>query len=145
LIQVHTTCAPDAIDTLQNLGIEKIFDYTIAENDIEMAMESPYDLILDCAGKGPEYANALPWKFGSYVTFSSPLLRNFDNLGLISGGFKSARDLIFNNVPALNQNGLVKWGYFTPLPSGIQYLKNLADQQKVFLLLVLIGLFIILS
>lgn len=131
LTQVHTTCAPDAIDSLQNLGVEKIFDYTSAENDIQLTLESPYDIILDCAGKGPEYAYSLPWKFQHYVTFSSPTLRNFDSNGLISGGLKNARDLFFNNVPALNQGGCVKWAYFVPLPTGIQYLKKLVDQQQL--------------
>lgn len=101
------------------------------DTDLILIQESPYHIILDCAGKGYEYANALPWKFDHYVTFKSPLLRNFDDFGILSGGLHTIKDMLVSNIPALNQNGSVKWGYFMPSPKGIEYLKKLVEQEKV--------------
>lgn len=129
--EIVASCASDAVSVIENLGIAKVVDYTAEESDSILTMESPYDIILDCAGKGSEYATALPWTFGTYVTFKSPLLKNFDAHGLIAGGFMNARDLITSNLASLNRNGSVKWGYFMPASSGIEYLKKLAEDQKL--------------
>lgn len=130
-VEVVATCSTDAVATLHNLGDAKVVDYTSEDSNSLLIGESPYDIILDCAGKGSEYANELPWRFGSYITFKSPLLKNFDSDGLIAGGFKNARDLIASNVSAAQGKGLVKWGYFMPAQNGIQHLKKLAENRKL--------------
>ncbi|CRK93736.1 CLUMA_CG007264, isoform A [Clunio marinus] len=127
-VEVGATCGTDAISILHNLGIQKVIDYTEQECDQLLIQESPYDIILDCAGKGSEYAKALPWSFNSYITFKSPLLKNFDSHGIIGGGFRNVSDLISSNITG---NGGVKWGYFWPAQTGIQYLKKLAEKQKL--------------
>lgn len=130
-VEVVATCGTDAVSLVQNLGISKVVDYTAADSETMLVGESPYDIILDCAGKGSEYASALPWTFGSYITFKSPLLKNFDEHGLISGGFINAKNLITSNLSALSGNGTVKWGYFVPAQHGIQYLKKLVEKEKL--------------
>lgn len=129
--EVVTTCSSDAIGLIKNLGIEKVIDYTSDECDGTLIHESPYDIILDCAGKGSDYAAALPWTFRNYVTFSSPLLKNFDQYGLVAGGIRNARGLITQNLSALSGQGSVKWGYFMPSQTGIEYLKNLVENRKL--------------
>lgn len=130
-VEVVATCGPDAVPLLQNLGITKVIDYTSEDSDMILVGESPYHLILDCAGKGSEYASVLPWTFGSYITFKSPMLKNFDEHGLVTGGLRNFRDLVSSNLASLNGNGLVKWGYFMPAQNGIQYLKKLAENRKI--------------
>lgn len=130
-MNIVATCGTDAIAIVQNLGITKVVDYTSPESDSVLIHESPYDIILDCAGKGSDYASALPWTFGSYVTFKSPLLRNFDAHGVIAGGFQNAKDLITSNLSTIARNGLVKWAFFIPSQNGIQHLKKLAERQKL--------------
>lgn len=114
-----------------NLGVSKVVDYTSEDSDVNMVSESPYDIILDCAGKGSEYAATLPWTFKDYITFNSPILKNFDAHRLISGGIRNATDLLSNNMTKLNNNGFVKWGYFLPAPNGIEYLKKLVENKKL--------------
>lgn len=130
-VDVVATAGTDAQALLQNLGIIKFVDYTTTESDETLVGESPYDIILDCAGKGSDYATALPWTFKSYITFKSPLLKNFDAHGLFAGGLRNARDLISSNISAFDGNGVVKWGYFVPAKNGIHYLKKLAEQNKL--------------
>lgn len=129
--EVITTCSEDAKPLVEQLGVSKIIDYNSNECNMQLMAESPYDLILDCAGQGAEYANAFRWKYGNYVTFKSPLLKNWDDKGFIFGGLESARALIASNIPALSTGGAVKWGYFLPLPNGIQYLKELVEKEKL--------------
>lgn len=128
---VIATCSEDAKSLVEKLGVCNIIDYKSDECNAQLMAQSPYDLILDCAGQGAEYANALGWKFGNYVTFKSPLLKNLDDKGLIFGGLESARALISSNIPALSNGGAIKWGYFLPLPNGIQYLKELVEKEKL--------------
>lgn len=128
---VVATCNENAKEFLERLGVAKIIDYTAQESNIQLVSESPYDLILDCAGLGAEHANALQWKFTNYVTFKSPLLKNLDDKGFILGGLESVKTLLSTNIPALNKGGAVKWGYFMPLPNGIQYLKKLVENDQL--------------
>jgi len=130
-VEVIATCGSDGVPLIQNLGAANVIDYTTNESDAVLVEESPYDLILDCAGKGSAYAEALPWTFESYVTFSSPLLKNFDSHGLLSGSFRNAKDLLSNNIAMLNGKGAVKWGYFMPAQPGIEYLKKLVENRKL--------------
>lgn len=130
-VEVVATGSTDAVHLLQSLGINKVVDYTSIDSDANLIGDSPYDIILDCAGKGSDYATALPWNFGSYITFKSPLLKNFDAHGLVAGGLRNAKDLITSNISAFDGNGVVKWGYFMPSQNGIQYLKKLAEGKKL--------------
>lgn len=91
-----------------------------------------YDIVLDCAGKGADYASQFPAKFDHYVTFSSPLLRNIDSFGLGAGSVRNLCNLIETNFKSFSsQKGLVKWGYFVPAPHAIDYLKTLVNRKKV--------------
>lgn len=130
-VEVVATCSSDAVPLISNLGVNKVLDYTSEGNEAILVGESPYDIILDCAGKGSEYAATLPWTYGSYITFKSPLLKNFDSHGLVAGGLRNARDLLTSNLTKATGNGAVKWGYFMPAQSGIHYLKKLAESQKL--------------
>jgi NADPH:quinone reductase-like Zn-dependent oxidoreductase len=127
---VVATCSQEAIPLVCNLGASKVIDYTAAESDQMLLSESPYDVILDCAGKGAEYASTLPWNFGNYITFKSPLLRNFDDQGMLVGGLNNIKDLLAQNI-SVNRKGVVKWGYFLPTKNGISYLKHLVESKKL--------------
>ncbi|CAG9811527.1 unnamed protein product [Chironomus riparius] len=129
--EVLTTCSQNAVPLVENLGVSKVIDYTTVESDRILIDESPYDLILDCASKGAEYANVHPWKFKNYVTFKSPLLKNFDEKGMLFGGLNNLKDLLSQNISALYSNGVVKWGYFVPLKNGISYLTKLVEMEQL--------------
>ncbi|KAG5675742.1 hypothetical protein PVAND_005620 [Polypedilum vanderplanki] len=127
---VITTCSQQAISLVNKLGVSKVVDYTTVESDEILLNESPYDFILDCAGKGAEYASVLPWSFGNYITFKSPLLKNFDDQGMLIGGLNNIKDLLTQNI-TVNRKGIVKWAYFYPSTNGILYLKDLVEKKKL--------------
>ena len=130
--EVYATCSTDAMPLVKNLGIDAVFDYKDPKHVADLILCGPYDIILDCAGKGTEYANEVKWQFQNYVTFSSPLLKNIDNFGLISGAFRNAVNIVQSNFTSIGtQNGAIKWGYFMPAPQGIAYLKNLVERGKL--------------
>lgn len=129
---VVATCSTNAIELVAGLGADHIIDYTSDDSFRDLVASGPYDLILDCAGKGAEFAAELPWKFTNYVTFSSPLLRNVDRHGLLPGMVRNALDLAECNVRSIaGQKGVVKWGYFVPAPNGIKYLKKLIERKQL--------------
>jgi NADPH:quinone reductase-like Zn-dependent oxidoreductase len=130
--EIFATCSTDAMPMVRNLGVDAIFDYKDPKHVADLILCGPYDIILDCAGKGTEYANEVKWQFKNYVTFSSPLLKNIDNFGMISGAFRNAVNIVQSNFTSVGtQNGVIKWGYFMPAPQGIAYLKNLVERQKL--------------
>lgn len=131
-VEVIATCSTDALPIVECLGADHVIDYTSPDSNEKLLSLGPYDIIFDCAGKGSDYATQLPWKFGQYITLSSPLLKNFDEHGIGLGLFKNILNLVESNIKTLSSNrALVKWAYFVPAPQGIEYLKNLVDSKKV--------------
>lgn len=139
--EIVASCATDAVPLVQGLGVTHVVDYTTPDASEQLTAYGPYDIILDCAGKGAEHATELPWKYNHYVTFTSPLLRNFDQYGLAGGSVRNVLNLIERNVQSFSaQKGLIKWAYFLPAPHAIEYLKRLVERKKVcFMSLVTIG------
>lgn len=126
------TCSTDAFPMVKNLGADIVVDYTLPESIEQLAELGPYDIILDCAGKGVEHATQIPWKFDQYITLSSPLLRNFDAYGMGIGLFKNMFNLLESNVETMTKHrGLTKWGFFIAAPQGIEYLRKLRNQKKL--------------
>lgn len=90
-----------------------------------------FDIIVDCAGLGSGYAIESQLKFNKYVTFTTPILKNFDNLGLVRGLLTSVSNLFCPNVTALKHGGRIMWAYFVPSNEGITYIHNLVSSGKV--------------
>lgn len=132
--QIIATCSEDAICLVKELGANYVIDYKSENADEELVASGPYDLILDCAGLGQEYANKLNWSFSNYVTFTSPMLRNFDSHGLAAGAIRNLMQLAETNVASMTKNqslSCVKWGFFMPSPPAIQYLQKLVMRNKL--------------
>lgn len=131
-VEIVATCATDAVPIIHALGIKHVIDYKRPEAIDQLVSYGPYDIILDCAGKGADYAKEVPWKYDNYVTFTSPLLKNFDHYGLAGGSVHNLLHLIESNFKSLStQKGLVKWAYFVPVPHAIEYIQKLVERQKV--------------
>ncbi|XP_055644316.1 reticulon-4-interacting protein 1, mitochondrial [Toxorhynchites rutilus septentrionalis] len=130
--EVYATCSTDATEMIQNLGVTYVFDYNDPTHVQNLSRAGRFDIILDCAGKGTEYATAVPWRFEQYITFNSPVLKNIDENGFATGLYQNALSIVRNNVASVSkQNGLVKWGYFVPAPQGIAFLQNLVEKGKL--------------
>lgn len=127
------TCATDAIPFVQSLGaILNIIDYTSQDYTNQLSSLGAFDMVLDCAGKGSDYAKELPCPFHTYVTFSSPTLKNMDDMGLIAGNLRNLTDLIKSNVESIGaKKGIVKWAYFIPAPQALTYLRNLVSDGRL--------------
>lgn len=129
---VFATCSTEAGPMVKNLGADSVFDYSNPEDMAQMEELGPYDIILDCAGQGSDYAHKINTTFTHYVTFSSPLMRNTDQEGIALGMAKNIFSLIENNTKSLlTKKGLIKWGFFAPAPQAIEYFGQLVDNRKV--------------
>nr|NP_722873.1 uncharacterized protein Dmel_CG17221, isoform B [Drosophila melanogaster]AAF51151.1 uncharacterized protein Dmel_CG17221, isoform B [Drosophila melanogaster] len=131
-VQVLATCSENAIEMVRNLGADLVVDYNNPQAMEELCKYAPYDIVLDCAGQGGQKAAESKYDFRQYITFSSPLLANIDKQGLGVGALKNVFDLFQTNVRSVTQRGgLVKWGFFSPAPQGIQFLQKLVEQRKL--------------
>lgn len=133
--QVVATAAKDALDLVKSLGADEVLDYKEPETEAKLKAMQPFNVILDCANLGTEYAKTFNGNFGSFVTLNSPLLKNFDSDGFVSGGLKSLSSLMEANSRATSPlptgRGTVKWGFFIPCSAGIQYLKGLVQSKQL--------------
>ncbi|XP_054742470.1 reticulon-4-interacting protein 1 homolog, mitochondrial isoform X1 [Anastrepha obliqua] len=129
---VFATCSEDAIELVKNLGADYVVDYKNATEFDALSSYAPFDIVLDCAGQGIEQANKIRFPFRQYITFSPPFVRNLDNLGFGLGMIKNVTDMVETNTKAIYSNGgLLKWGFFTPAPQGIELLSQLVEKKQL--------------
>ncbi|XP_037816480.1 UV radiation resistance-associated gene protein-like [Lucilia sericata] len=130
--QVVATCSENAKELVKSLGSDVVIDYNNPEEMSNLRSFALYDVVLDCSGQGPQGAESLNFNYKQYVTFSSPLLKNIDNSGLGLGLLKNVGSILETNFKSVTkQNGLIKWGFFSPAPQGIEFLKKLAEREKI--------------
>lgn len=130
--EVVATCSTDAVAALHALGVKNVVDYRSKDADDQLVKYGPYDIILDCAGKTGDYAKTLPWIFDQYVSFNSPLLTYFDDRGYILGALSSICHVLPSTFKSIfGMKKVIKYGFFSPSPIGIEYLKKLVEKKKV--------------
>lgn len=128
---ITATCGTDSVQLVKDLGADRVIDYR-TEDVGEAVRDQTFDIILDAAGQGPDYATKLPWKFSQYITLQPPLLNDTDAYGLVFGSIKTALSLLKSNVKTIyGYRGLLKYGFFIPAPQGIEYLKKLVDSGQL--------------
>lgn len=130
-MHVITTCSSDAVNTLERLGADIVIDYKLDDADLQIASEGPYDIILDCANQGPSQIRAKGYPHNTYISLNSPVLKNIDEYGLISGTVKNIGELVKYNIPIGDNKGTVKWGFFVPSRTGISMIEELVENGKV--------------
>jgi len=129
--KVTATCAGDAVPLVEGLGADLVLDYTDPDFEQKLCDNGRYDLILDCAGLGTDCATKKPWEFRTYVTFTTPVLKNLDNLGLFRGVITSATDILCPNIEAMKKGRAVKWAYFVPTSEGMDHIHMLVTAKKI--------------
>lgn len=128
---VTATCSKGAIPLVKQLGADHVIDYT-APNADEQFRDLQFDIILDCAGLGPEHAIKLPWKYQKYITLIPPLLNDTDSSGIVAGSINSVLKLLTQNARSrYNKKGTIQWGIFRADRKGIEYLTELTQNNKL--------------
>lgn len=128
---VTATCGTDSVELVKSLGADTVIDYR-KDNVTEKFAGQSFDIILDAAGLGADYATELPCDFGQYITLQPPVANDTDNYGLIFGSVKSAFTFVSSNVKTIYAGrGTVKWGIFEPAPQGIEFMCNHVQNGKI--------------
>lgn len=131
-MDVTATCSTSSVQMVKDLGADHIIDYRV--DDLNEKFNGQfYDIILDAAGQGHDYAAKWPWTFGKYVSLVPPVLNDTDSYGLLFGSIKSGLTLVQNNLLSFfgGNKGVLTWGFFVPSPKGIAYLKGLVDNGQM--------------
>ncbi|CAL4065482.1 unnamed protein product, partial [Meganyctiphanes norvegica] len=92
-----------------------------------------FDLVLDACGTDDlVYMEALrPWMGSSYVTLSSPMMRNIDSNGLIPGLFESVRDVLCKNSRTVQEGKVYKWAFYMPNPIALKEIGKLVSKGMI--------------
>lgn len=128
---VTATCGTDSVELIKSLGADVIIDYR-KDNLTEKFKGQSFDIILDAAGLGSDYAAKMPWKFSQYITLQPPVANDTDRYGLIFGSLKSAFTFATSNMKTIcTHRGLLKWGFFVPAPQGIEFIRKHVENGKI--------------
>lgn len=128
---VTATCGTDSVDLIKSLGADVVIDYR-KDNLTEKFTGQSFDIILDAAGLGADYATKMPWKFSQYVTLQPPVANDTDRYGLVLGSLKSAFTFVKSNTQTIcSHRGLLKWGFFIPAPQGIEFIRKHVENGKL--------------
>lgn len=120
-----------SVELIKNLGADVVINYR-TDNLIEKLTGQSFDIILDAAGLGADYAMKMPWKFNQYITLIPPLANDIDRHGLILGSLKSAFTFVKSNAQTIRSHrGLLKWGFFTPAPQGIEFIRKHVENGRI--------------
>lgn len=131
------TCRTDAVPLVESLGAHSVIDYALPDSNERLKSEGQFDIVLDAAGVGPDagqYAACLKnWSNAKYVTLKSPLLKNFDEHGMILGALRSAADLVQPNITsgALTRGSSLRWGFFLPCDAALDEIQLLTEAGKI--------------
>ena len=120
-------------DMLTQVGVHNILDN---REDLEFAAKiDQVDSVIDCAGIGIEDIRLhLPSigimlkRGGSFVTLSSPVLRNTDKFGLLPGSLQSMSTLLKHNSTG---RYVSKWAFFQPNINALNILRKLVDDNVI--------------
>ncbi|KAE8747807.1 hypothetical protein FOCC_FOCC005420 [Frankliniella occidentalis] len=135
--EVVGTCRTDAVPLVQSLGAHSVIDYALPDTIDRLRSEGQFDIVLDAAGLGADagqYAACLKeWSNAKYITLRSPLLKNFDEHGLLLGALKSAADLVQPNITsgALSKGSSLRWGFFVPCDAALDEIQLLVEAGKI--------------
>lgn len=93
---------------------------------------------MDCAGLGQEksvkYLKYLKdYNFSKFITLKSPMLKNFNELGVLGGIVKNAGDLLFANLNAglFSKSTSVRWGFFLPTEAALKEITEAVQNKEV--------------
>ncbi|XP_028160552.1 reticulon-4-interacting protein 1 homolog, mitochondrial [Ostrinia furnacalis] len=135
--RVIVGCAGEQCDRALALGAAAALDRHAPDYARLLEDSGPYEVILDCAGLGGAEAGARRWRFGRYVTLTTPLLRDTDARGLLAGTAVATATLLAQGAAAARAGGgagacppHVRWAYFAPNADDIEHLRKLAEQGK---------------
>ncbi|XP_052741911.1 reticulon-4-interacting protein 1 homolog, mitochondrial isoform X2 [Bicyclus anynana] len=130
--EVVAGCSAELRPRAEALGAALVLDRAAADYARALEECGPYGAILDCAGLGGAEAGARRWRFGRYVTLSSPLLRHTDAGGMALGALRAGAELAAQ-CAAAGRDGCaprVRWAFFAPRESDIETLRRLAERGQ---------------
>ncbi|XP_062511020.1 reticulon-4-interacting protein 1 homolog, mitochondrial-like isoform X2 [Corticium candelabrum] len=132
---VTTTCSSNAVQLLEDLGADKILDYSRDDLQETLQKEPKFDVVYDTVGNDmtQSYINLLKEKQGAtYVTLRTPLLSTVDANGLCRG-------LLIGMAkwanPALSQylahGRHYRWAFFAPNGDALKTISKLVEDGKI--------------
>lgn len=148
--KVTTTCSSGSIDWLKSLtGVEECIDYRDTETFLRN-YKGTFDFILDASSstasrKNYEILTSVMHRNGSlpqgrqsvlhprtmYVTLTSPLLRNLDQRGAISGTVATVADAISDTLSGLQHGLSFRWAYYLPNPKALAHIGDLVERGAI--------------
>ncbi|CAF3201264.1 unnamed protein product [Rotaria socialis] len=133
-METTALCSQSSFDYVRQLGVEDAIDYRQKDWLSELSQKAKYDIILDTVG--PKYysfqlMNTLLNPGGTFVTIITPIFRNVDKYGLISGLSRTAYTAAKQTLYGWSNNFNYRWAVYRPDGEVLRQVKNLVEQNKL--------------
>uniref|UniRef100_G3MKU1 Enoyl reductase (ER) domain-containing protein n=1 Tax=Amblyomma maculatum TaxID=34609 RepID=G3MKU1_AMBMU len=131
---VTATCSTGAAELVSKLGADNVIDYMAPDYEAQLLQGPRYDFILDCVGahQGMSPTKLLHrGRLSTYVTVVSPVLRNTDDLGLVSGTALSAFQALQLTAKELLDGRSARWAFFCTNADALKDMAELVDLGKI--------------
>ncbi|CAF4250429.1 unnamed protein product [Rotaria sp. Silwood2] len=133
-MEITALCSPDSFDYIRQLGAEDAVNYREKDWLVELSRKPKYDIIFDTVG--PRYysfelMSSLLNRGGTFVTIVTPIFRNVDKYGLISGLSRTVYQATKQSLFGLSNNVNYRWAVYTADGKVLNEIKKLVEQNKL--------------
>ncbi len=129
--EVTTTCSPDSMQLVTDLGAKHAVDYKTKTVKRELRQLGKFDVILDSVGGQTEdYSVGLlkNSKDARYVSLRSPLMVETDSMGLLRGGVSAGMKMFQKSVKLGNK---FRWAFASPNKDALEYVQGSVDKGAI--------------
>jgi len=134
---VVTTCAPDAVPMLHDLGIKNVINYQSETYEEDLRNAGPFDVILGTLREEEKHLKFFqqflkPGMKSRFISLQSSILADTDEKGLIFGTALASYKLVRDTIGQLQDGkGLYLWGFSGPDCNVLNNMKDLFEQGNV--------------
>ncbi|CAF3518762.1 unnamed protein product [Rotaria sordida] len=133
-MEITALCRSDSFDYIRQIGAEDAVNYRQKDWFVELSQKPKYDFIFDTVGPRYytfEFMSSLLNRGGTFVTIVTPIFRNVDKYGLISGLSRTAYQATKQTLTGWSNGINYRWAYYSADGNVLNEIKKLVEQNKL--------------
>ncbi|CAF5055046.1 unnamed protein product [Rotaria sp. Silwood1] len=133
-MEITALCSPNSFDYIGELGARDTVNYREKDWLVELSRKPKYDIIFDTVGPrfySFELMSSLLNRGGTFVTIVTPIFRNVDKYGLVSGLSRTAYEASKQTLYGWSNGVNYRWAFYTADGKVLNEIKRLIEQNKL--------------
>ncbi|CAF1039413.1 unnamed protein product [Rotaria sp. Silwood1] len=133
-MEITALCSPNSFDYIGELGARDTVNYREKDWLVELSRKPKYDIIFDTVSPrfySFELMSSLLNRGGTFVTIVTPIFRNVDKYGLVSGLSRTAYEASKQTLYGWSNGVNYRWAFYTADGKVLNEIKRLIEQNKL--------------